>query len=254
MHASDPNDQLAAGMRTNEACLSCHESYGESLEEHTHHAADSPGSLCYNCHMPHTTYALLKGIRSHRIEPPDLSVSARTGRPHACNLCHLDKTLQWTSDQLSRWYGPDAARGDLNEDQRNVAASILWLLKGNAAQRVIAAWHFGWEPAQMASGNDWQAPFLAQLLDDPYAAIRFVAHRALVSLPGYVEFAYDFVAPQADRRAAQRAALAQWSPDRSTFSQDRIAPLLINADGRLHQPRVSELIEQRDQRPIYITE
>ncbi|MFP6770069.1 MAG: cytochrome c3 family protein, partial [Planctomycetaceae bacterium] len=53
MHESDPNDQLAEGMRGDRACLQCHSRYaGKGLEAHTHHKAGSSGSRCYNCHMP----------------------------------------------------------------------------------------------------------------------------------------------------------------------------------------------------------
>ena len=53
--------------------------------------------------MPYTTYGLLKTIRSHTDQQ---SVGRRrrveTGRPNACNLCHLDKTLAWTVATRSR--------------------------------------------------------------------------------------------------------------------------------------------------------
>ena len=62
----DKNDQLAPRMETNDACLQCHDDLRENLTSHTHHAANSAGSLCYNCHMPHTTYGLLNSIRSHQ--------------------------------------------------------------------------------------------------------------------------------------------------------------------------------------------
>ncbi len=55
-HAGD--DQLASGMDGNRACLQCHRKYESQLQEHTRHVTGSPGSLCYNCHMPHTTYGL----------------------------------------------------------------------------------------------------------------------------------------------------------------------------------------------------
>ena len=68
MHNSDPDDQLARGMRGNQACLQCHDEMSDDLTRHTRHAADSPGSNCTNCHMPHTSYGLLKAIRGHTIE------------------------------------------------------------------------------------------------------------------------------------------------------------------------------------------
>ncbi len=48
----------------------------------------------------------------------------------------------------------------MSDEQKTVSASLLWLLKGNAVQRVLAAWSFGWEPARQASGDNWQVGFL----------------------------------------------------------------------------------------------
>ena len=46
---------------------------------------------------------------------------------------------------------------ELPPEHKSIAASLVWMLRGNAAQRVIVAWHFGWQPAQQASGSDWAA-------------------------------------------------------------------------------------------------
>ena len=67
-------------MNTDEACDCCYSSYRDQIETDSHHPADSSGSLCYNCHMPHTTYTLLKGIRSHQISGPNISTTLSTGR------------------------------------------------------------------------------------------------------------------------------------------------------------------------------
>ncbi|MDG2207449.1 MAG: cytochrome c3 family protein, partial [Pirellulales bacterium] len=228
MHESDPNDQLATGMNTNEACLQCHESFRETLEAHTHHAADSSGSQCYNCHMPHTTYALSTAMRSHRIDSPDVQRSADTGRPDACNLCHLDQSLAWTSEYLHQWYDQPVAT--LTAEQATLPASLLWLLKGNAIQRAIAAWHFGWEPALSASGSGWQPAFLLEMLTDPYAQVRFIAHRALRGFDGYRPdtFPYDFWSPEEDLRDYQQTGFTKWNTDHPPGSElsDRIIELI----------------------------
>ncbi len=130
MHQSDPNHQVKEGMRTNAACYSCHESYRAKLAEHTHHAVDSSGSLCLNCHMPHQVYSLLTTHRSHRISIPRVRDSLGTGKPHACNLCHLDKSLGWTSDQLQKWYGTKPE--PLSDDDRKIASSVLHLTLSDA--------------------------------------------------------------------------------------------------------------------------
>ena len=251
IHESDPNDQLAKGMRGNKACLQCHGDMATELTAHTRHAADSPGSNCYNCHMPHTSYGLLSAIRGHTIESPNVATTLETGRPNACNLCHLDKTLDWTAEQLAK--RTDQAKPDLPAQHRTTAASVLWLLKGDAGQRALAAWHMGWEPALQASGSAWQPPLLAELLNDPYSAVRYVAHKALVRQPGYRGFEYDFVADEPKRLAKREVALAKWKPPTADTPANPAA-VLLGANGQRLTNRVQRLIEARDNRPMRLRE
>ena len=101
-----------------------------ALPEHTHHTTTSSGSVCMNCHMPYTTSGLLKTIRSHQISNPSVQTTRETGRPNACYLCHLDKSLAWTADVLETWYR--TPKPALTGDEQTVAASVLTLLKGDA--------------------------------------------------------------------------------------------------------------------------
>ena len=132
------------------------------VAEHTHHAADSAGSRCYNCHMPHTTYGLLKAIRSHQVSSPSVSASVQTGRPNACNQCHLDKSLGWTQEHLAEWYGTPAV--ELDDDQAKLSSLAAMLCAATPASGPWppGAWA-GRMPARPA-GDKWQAPYLAQLV------------------------------------------------------------------------------------------
>jgi predicted CXXCH cytochrome family protein len=182
MHASEPAGQLALGKLGDEACLSCHEDKRGDVRPHTHHAQGSLGSRCVSCHMPPTTYALLKAIPSHRIDSPKVAGSDLAGRPPACNLCHLDRTLAWTASLLEAWYGAPPAPPEGSVD--TTPSGAAWLLAGNAAQRVIVAAAMGSEGARAASGGTWEAPLLERALADPYAAVRLVVARSLRALPG----------------------------------------------------------------------
>jgi hypothetical protein len=246
----DRDDQLKPEAAGAKVCLSCHEKFGANLAEHTHHAPQSSGSDCYNCHMPHTTYGLLKAIRSHRIDSPSAATTAQTGRPNACNLCHLDKTLEWTSEKLTQWYGQPAV--ELQYTDKQVAASLRDLLQGDAVQRTISAWHMSWPPALQASGDDWQAPFLARTLDDPYAVARIVAARSLKKLPGYArfEFRYDSDAKQRTRAVAE--AIQLWRPPKP--ARNGWQALLLDEDGKLQQETIDQLLQGRDNRPVEIQE
>lgn len=253
MHTSDPVDQLAPGREGDGACIDCHGEIAKNLEAHTHHPTTSTGSRCLNCHMPHTTWGLTKAIRSHEITSPSVAESrAPVRRPNACNLCHLDQSLGWTAEHMARWYGHERPKlGRLGED---VAASIVWLLKGDAGQRALLAWHMGWAPAREASGTDWLAPHLSMAAaSDPYAQVRYRAAKSLRTLPGFEDWAFDFLAPQAERTAAGKAAYTRWKA-RPSGPRAKASRLLLRPDGGLDEDFALRLQRARDNRRIFLAE
>jgi len=251
------DDQLAAGMESNQACLGCHENFADDLEAHTHHSPGSSASLCYNCHMPHTTYGLLKAIRSHQIDSPNVLTDLRTGRPNACNLCHLDQTRAWTAGFLEEWHGIEAP--SLPPQEKALATGPRWLLTGDAGQRALVAWHAGWHAARTAAGETWQAPLLAQLLDDPYPAVRIVALRALRKLPGFVDSQggardYSFTLGEKERIQARAEILAWWKTSGAVPPPEKRARLLFSSAGELLEDKVLELWSRRDNRSMDLQE
>lgn len=253
MHHGDPNDQLKPGMDTAAACTQCHQAarFTTELASHTHHAPDSVGSNCLNCHMPHTTYALFNAIRSHQISVPTATNSIRLQVPNACNLCHLDQTLDWTQSHLNTWY--DHPLEPLDEDQQQYAAGVLWMIKGNAASRVVTVWHAGWQPAQEACGENWLAPFVSTLLADEYGVVRYVAYRSLKTLPGFSDFAYDFLAPENELQLTVKRAVQNWDHT-TTKTSERGSHLLLNVEGTLQTEKLEQLLHRRDNRPVIISE
>ena len=140
-----------------------------------------------------------------------------TGRPNACNLCHLDQTIEWSADYLEKWYGqPKPA---LNLENRRIAASVLWLLKGDAGLRALTAWHYGWKDAQEASGVSWQVPILARLLEDPYSAVRFITARSLRSYTGLEDLDFDFLDEASSWKTSVEKALAVWETTQKAENQ-----------------------------------
>ncbi len=94
-----------------EICSSCHSlnnqngPHAASLEEHTHHKPDSPGSQCVACHMPKILPQLPGGpfVSSHTFH---FVTPARTDAqqiPNACNACHKDKSTGWAEAALKTW-------------------------------------------------------------------------------------------------------------------------------------------------------
>ena len=243
--------QMLEHARDNTACTQCHEDLrdDDALSRHTHHAPTSRGSSCYDCHMGYTSIGLMKASRSHEITSPDVAVELATGRPNACNQCHLDRTLQWTAEQLADGWG--IAAPELADDQREVAAGVRWLLAGDAGQRMLAAWSFGWQPAQEAAGRDWLAPYLARLLDDPYYVVRFNAARSLRTLGDYDNALgrYDFL-DDGTAGAFVDNVTALWQ---SRYDGAPRRALLLDDRGLRHAA-FDRLYARRDDRPVYLAE
>jgi hypothetical protein len=244
--------QVAAGRSGDDACLQCHEKFRASPAAHTKHGPGSTGSACYNCHMPYTSYGLLKALRSHTISSPTVAESVQTGRPNACNLCHLDKPLGWTATKLEQWYG--TPKIDLSEDDQTIAASLVWMLKGDAGQRALMAWAMGWQPAQQASGADWIPAFLSGLFDDPYDAVRFIAYRSMRSQPGFAAFEGDFVAAPAQRRRDIERIVNAWRQAQAGRRRRNDPALLLTPDGSFNLAAVTRLLAQQDRRPVRLNE
>jgi hypothetical protein len=140
----------------------------------------------------------------------------------------------------------------LDEDERSIAAAILWIMKGDAVQRTILGWHMGWDAAQEVSGRNWLAPYLAQLLVDPYSATRQVAYRSIGTLPGFDGFRFNFVASESEREEKSLEVLQRWlragGPDRTG------AHLLISEGAEIDVEVWRRLFSERDLRLLAIIE
>jgi predicted CXXCH cytochrome family protein len=91
-------------------CLDCHGPntangpHAASIEAHTHHAPDSPGSQCIACHMPKIEQTVADiNVRAHTFRFITPSQSDALKIPNACNLCHADKTTAWATAALKGW-------------------------------------------------------------------------------------------------------------------------------------------------------
>lgn len=213
----------------NALCVRCHGAQPDTRFErlkaknydtpaHHFHKVGSSGAQCVNCHMPATTYMVVDSRRDHsfRIPRPDLSVKFAT--PNACTSCHADKSAQWASDAVAKWYGPKRRQephfagtiaagraGDPNAARSLVKlagdtvqpaivrATALNLLRryGRAGARAHIAALKDQDPLVRATaigGLESAQPrmrrqLLAPLLNDPIRAVRIEAARVLSSTP-----------------------------------------------------------------------
>jgi hypothetical protein len=174
LHRGAPDDQLDPEKLGNQACAQCHARQASNPAAHSHHGESSPGSLCYNCHMPHVSYALLGAIRSHRVDSPSFG----NDRPNACNLCHLEQTEAWAATHAESWYGPKPDRKATSIGTPVEApAGALFALSGDAAVRAITAAALGRHESSI-DAPALRAQLLGHLEHDDYAAVRTIAERS----------------------------------------------------------------------------
>ncbi|MGH7623422.1 MAG: HEAT repeat domain-containing protein, partial [Gemmatimonadaceae bacterium] len=81
-----------------------------NISAHTHHAPDSPGSRCVECHMSDVNWRLITRRRDHSFQPPVPEMTSRYGVPNACTTCHEDKSPEWAARTMDEWYSNGARR------------------------------------------------------------------------------------------------------------------------------------------------
>jgi predicted CXXCH cytochrome family protein len=96
----------------NVVCLTCHGPSSPNgphgvatLEQHTHHAANSLGNECVSCHMPKIAQQIADiNVRSHTFKFISPSETEKLKVPNSCtSSCHADKNPAWALDQLKNW-------------------------------------------------------------------------------------------------------------------------------------------------------
>lgn len=85
-------------------------------------------------------------------------------------------------------------------------------------------------------------PFVAPLLNDSYAAVRYIAGRTVRSLTGFETFRYDFVAEEPARERAAKAVAEHWQ---QAFGKTQI-PITLD--------QIPKLLEQQNGRPLHLRE
>ncbi len=206
-HAASASRPTSLDAGAVEACTGCHPALAGDTAARAHSRHEPADASCLDCHMPRLVEGIGTVVRSHRISSPTSPAMLGAAAPNACNLCHLDRSIRWTVDELARGWGvtlaPDAAwlraYGDLDHP-----VGTVWLTGRHAAVRLAAAAAFA------RAGDRAALPSLVALLDAPVAHDRMWTLLAIERLLGrrLTRDEYDPLAPPA-QRARQAAALRE---------------------------------------------
>jgi len=188
-HVAGPGPGAPDQPRHIAACVGCHA--GQAGRDHARH----DGVSCLDCHMPRIVQGLSAMVRSHRISSPSADAMLTLDTPNACNLCHLDRSLTWTIEQLDEGWGrwPGTAEdpgGDAGEE-----LGLRWL-RAPGALRLTAAAAYARSPLGRAA-----LPAMLERLDDPVAYDRMWMQFAIEDVLGraLTRAEYDPTAPPATR-------------------------------------------------------
>jgi cytochrome c1 len=183
-----------------QACLECHEGYRdpEAREDHTQHGVEVS---CLDCHMPRIVQGLESVVRTHRISAPGDPRMLAAGAPNACNLCHLDRSIEWTAAALRLGWG---RRVPVNPTwskayggRTDAATGLAWLSSSVASHRLVAADAYARSPQ-----GKTELGRLIRSLDDPMAVNRMFGLFAVERVLGrrLTEVEYSPTAPPETRR------------------------------------------------------
>ena len=183
-------------------CLDCHDQFRppDARMAHTHHQPGN-GDHCMDCHMPHTNEGLGQMVRTHRIVNPIDRPLIEANQPNACNLCHLDKPIDWTIDWLRKWYAPDFQPSEQamasNYPHRARAVVYDWLRSKHQPTRIAAAGAVGRRNAEFAL-----PALLEQLVNEPLAYTRRAMQKSADKVLGYKlrDQGFEYHLPRERRR------------------------------------------------------
>ncbi len=194
----DPHRGGSSETRAIEACTSCHSVLGDPAAARAHAGSGHASVSCLDCHMPRITMGIDRYVRSHRISSPTDRVMLAAAAPNACNLCHLDQSIEWTLDELRARHDVRPAVGNLGAyGDSDEAVGAVWLASPEADIRVTAAHAYARSPLGRYALAD-----LLRLLDDPLPYVRAWGVFAVEDILGrkLADADYDPRAPAEVRR------------------------------------------------------
>jgi len=129
----DPH-RSTARLSGNAVCATCHLASRYDTTAHTHHAPNTAGARCVDCHMPPRNYMVVDARRDHAMKIPRPDLTPVTGAPNACTSCHAGKPAGWATATAATWYGvPDSL-----PMPAAVAIAGAWSQTPGAGQALVA--------------------------------------------------------------------------------------------------------------------
>ncbi len=136
----DPHLGSIDEAKSNAACASCHATQAQPQHAGKGHAT----TTCMDCHMPKVVMGIDTYVRTHRISSPTNAALYAEAAPNACNLCHLDRTIEWTLAALREGWdvGLGIETGAYGDDN----VGDVWLASTSPSIRLVAIMAYARSP------------------------------------------------------------------------------------------------------------
>ena len=182
-HRPGSDGGLFSEERITTKCIECHGEFQDetAVTSHTHHASGSV--TCLDCHMPRIVQGLNSVIRTHHIFSPTDATMLRMSGPNACNLCHLDRSINWTVNALNTGWGQNLQTDSnwSNEYGDNLEKPVgqVWLNHSRPVMRLVVTDAFTRSPQSKQA-----LPELLETLNEAYAVNRMFGLFAVEKILG----------------------------------------------------------------------
>lgn len=201
-HVSGPDAGAPDRTEHIAVCLDCHAELREPEAAQAHSGHPDTEATCLDCHMPRIVQSFAVYNRSHRISSPSEPEILATGMPNACNLCHLDRSLAWTRDQLRQRWGADVrlspALAPLFGADFDRPAGPAWLRHPFGMTRTVVAGAY----ARSEQGIDALPALLTHLQENnAYLRLRFLMAIETITGRQIADEEYSLLASPAVRQA-----------------------------------------------------
>lgn len=224
-HTSSGRYRFKAEQKANQACMPCHKDKVGSPGSHTRHKPAGPGNKCIACHMPTTEFARMRRT-DHSMLPPTPAATIAFKSPNACNLCHKDKTPQWSDQWVRKWRKRDYQAAVLRRAGLIDAArksdwsklpAMLEYMTSTDRDEIFAA---SLIRLVMTSGDSRAVPAFLKAMKDPSPLIQSAAAEALKNVPTREAVEALVVAGGDEYRLVRVRAAASLAGHRNLPSED----------------------------------
>jgi hypothetical protein len=151
--------------------------------------------------MPRVNEGLDVVVRTHVISSPTKREIIELNGPNACNLCHLDKPIEWTLSYLRDWYRRSYNDAEISRNyaSRQEPLGQVWLRHPFRATRMVAACAY----AQQKDHARDVLPRLLEILDDKFLLNRQFGQLAVEAICGQAldQWGYSFAQSPEERAA-----------------------------------------------------